>query len=585
MASNVLKIALMFTGVNLTANLFGSLLSNMDKVSTKAGKINHAGKTMLTAGGGVLGATVAGVMATARAYEDLEAKQVRFKNSLLQSDGSVDRLYTTITKQAIQLGNILPGTTGDMLDAARALHDYGMSSEIIAGGGLKAATYLGSVLGADYTLAAEAVARTGNALNVASKDMVAYADVVQRLDFAGLKLADQQFAWARVGGSIKALGVEGIDAAKKIAPLLIMLNRKGMSGEIAGSAFTDMVNRGNLKGYWKTTEEMVTQLESLKTLPQQQRDAFLTKVFGQGESLNAAKYISDQGMAGYQKIQAELAKQASLQQRAKESLGTMQAAFEGLGGTVTNASAAIGESFAPEIKQLTSWLNDVASSVQDWTKEHRTLVRWITFGALAFGLFLTVGGALALAMGTWTTVTTAYGVATAVLSGGFTKLRNAVTIARMAMALFGITSKVAMASTGIGLLIVAAVLIYEHWDKIKTFFTGLWTAIKPHVQPLLDFFSGLWQKVVDLTVGVRDFFASLGGARVPAVPSGTFNLRSMPRPVSPASSGSGTVNYAPTINMQGSASRDDLRKELDRHSRHIAGMVERQQQRQARRTY
>ena len=40
--ADMMKIALLFTGVNLKGNLFGSLLSNMDKVSTKMGKVNRS---------------------------------------------------------------------------------------------------------------------------------------------------------------------------------------------------------------------------------------------------------------------------------------------------------------------------------------------------------------------------------------------------------------------------------------------------------------------------------------------------------------------------------------------------------------
>ena len=53
--ADMMKIALLFTGVNLKGNLFGSLLSNMDKVSTKMGKVNRAGRALFVCVGGLSG--------------------------------------------------------------------------------------------------------------------------------------------------------------------------------------------------------------------------------------------------------------------------------------------------------------------------------------------------------------------------------------------------------------------------------------------------------------------------------------------------------------------------------------------------
>ncbi|TFV03487.1 hypothetical protein E4T85_21015, partial [Bacillus stratosphericus] len=55
---------------------------------------------------------------------------------------------------------------------------------------------------------------------------------------------------------------------------------------------------------------------------------------------------------------------------------------------------------------------------------------------------------------------------------------------------------------GVGLLALAAVLVYKYWKPIKAFFAGLWDGLKkglasvsPAFDGLLSVFSGLWTKI------------------------------------------------------------------------------------------
>ena len=579
--ADMLKIAMIFTGVNRMGGVLNSINSSLDKVSKKVEKINKIGgmgKKLFAAGSGVLGAAAVGIGAVMKPYADLEQARLDLQNTLMVADGNIDRNFGKISKVAVEMGNLLPGTTADFYGMATAMKRAGSSVETIANGGLEAAAKMAAVLKLDYGEAGEAIGKFQQALGIADGDLVKFADTIQRTVNLGVNMGEMQYAFSKMAGPLKILGLQGLTVANNLAPVVAMLIRTGRSGEEVGTAMGNIFSVGLTKGLYTNTEGMLKFMDTLGKMDKQARMVKIEKLFGKGGPADVAGILSAEGLAGYKKISAEMAHQADLNKRAKASLGGMKAMMEALGGTVENVGAALGESFAPEIKQLTGWLTDVASKVQDWAAKNSTLVRTITGGVLSVGAFMVVTGGLMMAWGAGVTVIGRVVVVFNFMKNAINNVRAAVTLARTVMMMFGITSKIAVASTGIGLLIVAAVLIYEHWDKIKSFFIDLWPSVKPYIQPLLDFFTKLWQTISDVASGMGRALG-IGGKMPAAVP-----VRSLPPGASGRGGGSTTVNYSPTINAPG-ANGLDIRKALDNHANYIANLVQQQNQRQARRAY
>lgn len=564
---NVLKIGILFSAMNRTAGAFGSVGSGLDKISRKAEQFNRIGSRMMKIGTGMLAGAASVIAYTSKKFADLESAQVDLQNVLRIADGTVSPYFHKINEQAVALGNLLPGTTKDMMEAAAAGLNAGADVTTMANGAYEASLKLGAVMKVPYVEATEAMVRTSKALSVLDRDMIRYADIVQRVGGLGMGLTDQLYAYSREASAIGDIGLAGIDAAQKLAPLNAMLFQMGKSGEEVGTGIGDLISRGARIGWWSTFDEMLQMLTSLQQMSMSARSILLKKVFGEGSAFDAAKIISTEGVAGYEKIQEKMSRQASLDQRAKASLGTMQAMFEGLGGTIENVAAAIGQSFRPEIIAITTKLNEVASGVQDWAEKNTWLVRAITILTLTIGGFLVMGGAAMMAVKGLTLVTAGWSTALSVL-------RGALLVAKIAVTLFSTASKAAMISTGIGGLVVLAALIYEHWDKVKAFFANLWGAIGPKLQPMFDFFSKLWEVVSGAVAGMGKALGIKGGGAVRTV-----------SPRGPALAGGSALTYAPTVTIQGHADREDIRAELRRHKDEIYRMTESERRRAARRGY
>src|SRR5574341_2398983 len=83
------------------------------------------GRTALIAGGIVGGA----MLLPARAFAELEDASTRLGVTLMQADGGIPAAFAAIEKQAIALGNKLPGTSADFLNMAASLGALGISPE------------------------------------------------------------------------------------------------------------------------------------------------------------------------------------------------------------------------------------------------------------------------------------------------------------------------------------------------------------------------------------------------------------------------------------------------------------------------
>ena len=592
MAADMMKIALIFTGINRMGGVLTSINTGLDKVSKKIEKINKISGRMMAAGAGIAGGTLAVVAMTAKKFMGFEEAQIILENTLRRSNGTVDPYFWKISAVAAKLGAQLPGTTQDFFQLASSMLQAGSGAQSLADGGLQAAAYMAAVLKLDYVEAGESISKFQQALGIADNDLIRFADTVQRTAHLGVKIEEMRYAFSKMAGPLKVLGIQGIDSANKLAPLVGMLIRTGRAGEEVGTSLGNIFSTGLTKGLFHDTEGLLRYMDAIGKLDKRVQMQRLEKVFGKGGATDIAAIIATNGIAGYQKMTVEMTKQASLEQRKAASLKGLSAMYEAMTGTIENVAVAIGSVFGPELKSGAEKVNDFAGKIEGWVRANKVLVASVFKGVVVFGGFLLTMGAVGkviywtktavqTSLVVWNGLQTAVMVLPKALTAAkiaFTGFRNAISLARVVMALFGVTSKIAIASTGIGLLIVAAVLIYEHWDKIKSFFIALWPSVKPYIQPLLDFFTKLWQTISNVASGMGRALG-IGGKMPAAVP-----VRSLPPSAAGRGIGSTVVNYSPTINAPG-ANGLDIRKALDKHAPHIANLVQQQNQRQARRAY
>ena len=511
--------------------------SQMEKSQRAAGNLAVNG----AAGLGVGYAASRPVAAAIKAFAPNEDSATQLKVSMMEDTGKVSEDFQKITDLATKLGDRLPGTTADFQNMMTMLRRQGLSAQSILGGTGEAAAYLGVQLKMEATEAAEFAAKMQDATRTTEKDMMGLMDTIQRGFYAGVDPGNMLQGFSKIAPVMDVIKKSGIDAAKELAPLLIMMDQAGMEGGSAGNAFRkifqagldeDHVNSANKiaaggntgvsfkftddKGNFAGLENLYTQVEKLKAFNDVDRNAIIKKLFGDdAETLTTLNTMMNKGLAGYQEVQQKLQTQADLRTRVNEQLNTLTNVMEAAEGSFTNAMAEFGAAVAPDLKDLINTLGEIANSIGTWARENPKLAGGLVKVVAAIAGLAFVFGGLALTMASMLGpfAVLRYGMTMFGLqSGGVGKMigklfptltglaRNVFPMfaqgVRMLATTMGGALLTALRTVGMALwglaanpivLIIAAVvaalaagayLIYKNWDAVKSYFVNAWTEIK-----------------------------------------------------------------------------------------------------------
>lgn len=511
--------------------------SQMEKSQSAAGNLAVNG----AAGLGVGYAASRPIAAAVKAFAPNEDSATQLKVSMMDDTGKVSEDFQKITSLATKLGDRLPGTTADFQNMMTMLRRQGLSAQSILGGTGEAAAYLGVQLKMEATEAAEFAAKMQDATRTTEKDMMGLMDTIQRGFYAGVDPGNMLQGFSKIAPVMDVIKKSGIDAAKELAPLLIMMDQAGMEGGSAGNAFRkifqagldeDHVNSANKiaaggntgvsfkftddKGNFAGLENLYAQVEKLKAFNDVDRNAIIKKLFGDdAETLTTLNTMMNKGLAGYQEVQQKLKTQADLRTRVNEQLNTLTNIMEAAEGSFTNAMAEFGAAVAPELKDLIKTLGEIANSIGAWARENPKLAGGLVKVVAAIAALAFVFGGLALTMASMLGpfAVLRYGMTIFGLQGGgITKMlgrllptltglaRNVFPMfaqgVRMLAMTMGGALVTALRTVGIALwglaanpivLVIAAVvaalaggayLIYKNWDAVKNYFANAWTEIK-----------------------------------------------------------------------------------------------------------
>ncbi|WLH08801.1 phage tail tape measure protein [Pseudomonas lurida] len=511
--------------------------SQMEKSQRAAGNLAVNG----AAGLGVGYAASRPVAAAVKAFAPNEDSATQLKVSMMDNTGKVSEDYQKITDLATKLGDRLPGTTADFQNMMTMLRRQGISAQSILGGTGEAAAYLGVQLNMGATEAAEFAAKMQDATRTSEKDMMSLMDTIQRGFYAGLDSDKMLQGFSKIAPVMDTIKKSGLDAAKELAPLLIMMDQAGMDGSAAGNSFRKIFQAGldqdkvdkankiaagankgvslkftNKDGNFAGLENLYAQVEKLKVLNDTDRTAVIGKLFGDdAETLTTLNTMMNKGLAGYREVQQKLQTQADLRTRVNEQLGTLTNVMEAAEGSFTNAMAEFGAAVAPDLKDLINTLGGIANSVGAWARENPKLAGGLVKVVAAIAAMAFVFGGLALTMASMLGpfAVLRYGMTMFGLQGGgITKMlgrlmptltglaRNAFPMfaqgVRMVATTMGGALLTALRTVGVALwglaanpivLIIAAVvaalaggayLIYKNWDAVKNYFANAWTEIK-----------------------------------------------------------------------------------------------------------
>lgn len=545
-------------------------------------KIGGAG----VATGAVGAATGAGVLATLKAYAEAEDAGTRLAASMMQSGGKVPAQYQQINDLATRLGDKLPGTTADYQNMMQMLIRQGMSAKAILGGLGEATALLAVQLDMPKQAAAEFASKLQDATRTSEGDMLKLMDTIQRTYYLGVDSGNMLNGFAKLSPVLSVLRTEGLAAANALAPLLVMADQAGMSGETAGNAYRKIFQAGldakkmakgneelkgsgvqlsfvDKQGNFAGMDNLFAQLAKLNAIRNDtQRTGVLKTIFGDdAETLQAVTLMMEKGRAGYDEVVGKMQAQADLQARVNMQLGTLRALWEATSGTFTNLLASLGAAIAPQVKALTQWIGEAAASVRQWATDNPGLATTLMQIAGFIAVTATAMGGLMLAV--------------AAVLGPFAALRFALgalglpsfigmlgTLASTALPAVATGLRVlAVAATAhpIGALITllagAATYVWANWETLGPKFTALWERIKT------IFTSGV-QAVLERVDRIKGFFGiTVDGKPLMAPPVSTQPpLRAGGGPVTNTTNATITVNAAPGQSPQdvGRAVRDAL---------------------------
>lgn len=511
--------------------------SQMEKSQRAAGNLAVNG----AAGLGIGYAASRPIAAAVKAFAPNEDSATQLKVSMMDDTGKVSEDFQKITDLATKLGDRLPGTTADFQNMMTMLRRQGISAQSILGGTGEAAAYLGVQLNMGATEAAEFAAKMQDATRTSEKDMMGLMDTIQRGFYAGVDPTNMLQGFSKIAPVMDVIKKSGIDAAKELAPLLIMMDQAAMEGGSAGNAFRKIFQAGlnqekvekankllagsnkevsfkftDDKGNFAGLENLYAQIEKLKALNDVDRTAVKQALFGDdAETMSTLDAMMNKGLAGYKEVQQKLQIQADLRTRVNEQLGTLTNVMEAAEGSFTNAMAEFGAAVAPDLKDLINTLGEIANSIGTWARENPKLAGGLVKVVAAVAGLAFVFGGLALTMASMLGpfAVLRYGMTMFGLQGGGTTkmlgrlLPTLTGLARNAFPMFaqgvrmlamtmGGALLTALRTVGAAMwglaanpivLIIAAVvaalvggayLIYRNWDAVKNYFANAWTEIK-----------------------------------------------------------------------------------------------------------
>lgn len=518
------ELKALITGVDKLSPTLSRMQKNIRGLKRQA---EEASKGGLALAGGL----AAGLTLSLKSYADQENAATGLKVAMMQANGEVGNSFEKINKLAVGLGNQLPGTTADFQNMMQMLVRQGIPAENILGGVGKATAYLAVQLKKTPEAAAEFAAKMQDATGTASDDMMGLFDTIQKAFYLGVDDTNMLSFFTKTSSVLKMVNKDGLEAARGLAPISVMMDQMGMQGESAGNALRKVIQSGlnvgkvndvnkvlarqklgiNLdftdgKGSFGGLDNLFKQLSKLRKLTDVKRTGVLKAIFGDdAETLQVVNALIDKGKDGYDQIQQKMNQQASLNKRVEAQLGTLANLWEAMTGTATNGIAAIGGAFSSDTKSIVTWLGDMGEKFATFADQNPRVIRSI-FGVAA-GL--------------------------AVLKLGIMGVGQAITIASRLASM----TPIGMILTGIAL---AAGLIISNWEVVGPYFKRFWNTISPYFEtgwellktvfgwtpmgliinnwgPVVKWFQDMWEKLKPIiewfTDGASDTVAAANSAQ------------------------------------------------------------------------
>lgn len=404
----------------------------------------------------------------------------------------------------------------------------------------------------------------GDALNHLSDNTAAKAsEIVQVITRAGAQARDFGLSaeqTAALGDTFVALGKKPEVAATAMNALLLKLNTADKQSAKFQSGLSALgIEAQGLKDAIRDDAQgaLLSFLQTVSQVEKQERAGILSDLFGL-EYADDISLLAGQ-VQTYQKtldLLGDSKKHNSMQREFANRSNTTKNSLQLLSNQITEIGMNIGTTLLPPLNFLVNnVLRPMSGMVADLA-ERFLLLTSVIFGAtfaligikiaaigLGYAWTFVLGGVGALVVG-FRGLQSALALAS--LRMGAFNISAAITAVRLkalafggmikafAASLIGLASRaipvviggmraltVAIMTNPIGLIVVgialAAGLLITNWDKVKTFFSGIWDSVKPVWEAFADWIGGFWKIISAPIRAIGKVWDAIFGSKEPSV--------------------------------------------------------------------
>lgn len=348
---------------------------------------------------------------------------------------------------------------------------------------------------AQFGLEATDMGRIGDVIaKTAQSSQTGLLDLGEALAYAGSSARDagvdieQTTALLGVLGDV---GVKGSAAGTTLRSIFSSLQAPSKKGKSA-LAFLG-INTKDKAGNMRPIEQLLAEMDKAmdkkfgKGKNGARRSALLKGLFDEANAANAGLLIAGAGSGKVtSKISDNRAAAGTAAKVAADMSNNTAGAAKELDSALEELQLTIGEVLIPTVVDLLKWSKEITVGVTAWAKENPELVQGLS--AMAGGIAIVGGGLWAMTTAV-SAGATAMGFYRGVMEGTNTT-GKILTATNKAITAGVKLMNIAFASTPITLIIAGiaagALLIYEYWEPISGFFTGLWDSVTAGFKSAMD---------------------------------------------------------------------------------------------------
>ena len=497
------------TSLNKLKTQYNSLLGSMNRsqaINQRRGFYRSQIMEMVA-----LGASLVAPIRSAMKFEDSLAK-IRAVVNFSEPDG-LSKLGETFNKMA----QTLPVAADDLATIAAIGGRFGVAAKDL-GYFSKEVGKTATAWRASVDVTAERVGNLMKVFNVSVTQLPQYFDAINYLGnktgatadniltavnrasdgLSNFKLSIPQAA--ALTSTIMSFGESAEQAGTEVGNMLQKLSNANQLGKDAQKVLHSIgVTAAALpKMIAEDPQKVLSKLlEGFSKLKPEERSSALYSIFGRGASKTIGKVIDNLELyrKNLQLVSGPNVYKGSRDEDFNIVASETKSQIQLLQNSFSTLSKAIGFSLLPALKGVLTTINSILSPVVEWMGKNKELTTTITTG---------VAGLISFRIATY-----ALGYASTFLFGGLNKIVVILKGLRLGLSLAGVAFK---SFLGWPLAAVtAAWMVYENWDRVKSFLMEIWKPIEPYWNSFKTTMDklGVTDAIVNGWATVQDFFSDI----------------------------------------------------------------------------